>query len=186
MTGKKNIHKVVDVLFIVVLVLATAGMVACNRGGDEMPESEMSKVERGDLKVSIAADGNIEMPRQVELRFGTTGAVAEVLVKEGDIVYEGALLARLDNTSQKNAVITALYDMQQSRNDLEAGCRGGLQYIYTYPNTSALRIFEEAQKDLVESPFLIRKRICQKARCAVFFVKRVGRGRRGDLCVIQL
>jgi hypothetical protein len=54
-------------------------------------------------------------------------------------------------------VITALYDMQQSRNDLEASCRGGLQYIYTYPNTSALRIFEEAQKDLVESLNYLRQ-----------------------------
>jgi len=151
MIGKRNISKLIQMLCIMVIILATAGIAACNRGGGEVPDMDTARVERGDIKVSVAADGSIEMPRQAELRFGTTGAVAEVMVEEGNYVREGTLLARLDNTSQKNAVITALYDLQQSRNDLEASCSGGLQYIYTYPNTSALRIFEEAQRDLVES-----------------------------------
>ena len=151
MTYRRNIQKVIQTLCMIFMVLAMVAIGACNSGDEEVPDMEVARVERGDLRVSIAADGSIEMPRRVELRFGTTGAVAEVLAAEGDIVHEGTLLARLDNSSQKNAIITALYDMQQSRNDLEAGCRGGLQYIYTYPNTSALRIFEEAQRDLVES-----------------------------------
>ena len=148
-----NAVKMKKGLFIAsVLVMVLAGMFLAGCNDEEEPAiGKLVKVERGDLRVSVAADGRIEMPREVELRFGNTGAVADVLVAEGDVVYEGTLLARLDNTSQKNAIITALYDMQQSRNVLTTGCRGGLDYIYTYPNTSAIRIFEEAQGDLEES-----------------------------------
>lgn len=149
MPDRQVIHSFIRILSILALVVGIAGFAACSNGESDTPEVQTVLVERGDLKITVPADGIIQMPRQVELGFGTTGAVAEVLVEEGDFVYEGALLARLDNTAQKNAIISALYDMQQARNTLETSCgRGGIQYIYTYPDISATRIFEEAMSDL--------------------------------------
>ena len=159
MAGTDKMKKRAIIIFMLIFVLPSAILTGCSKE-QEMDIGQPVKIERGDLRQTVAADGSLVMPQQVELRFGTIGAVTEVLVEEGDKVKEGALLARLDNTSQKNAIKTALYDIQLARNDLaEQGplqCRK-LAFPSNYPNTSALRIFEQAQKDFEESWGLIEE-----------------------------
>ena len=151
MTYQPALNRTIRILFIPLILVSILGCSACGKKTDDLPQMQTAEVTRGDMIITVPSDGIIQMPRRVELGFGTTGAVAEVLVEEGDFVHEGTLLARLDNTSQKNAIITALYDMQQARNTIEMSCRGGIEYIYTYPDISATRIFEEAMSDLAIS-----------------------------------
>lgn len=169
MRSQVRSFSIVRICCIAVLVFTMAVVTACGKESGDLPETKTAAVERGDLTITVPADGIIQMPRQVELGFGTTGAVAEVLVEEGDFVHEGTLLARLDNTSQKNAIISALYDMQQARNTLEKSCGNrGVQYTYNYPDITASRIFKESLSDLDSSyEFLTLgyyKEACSKLR----------------------
>jgi HlyD family secretion protein len=56
---------------------------------------------------SLGAEGALEPAQSVELSFGIGGEVAEVLVKEGDTVKAGDVIARLDSAAQRNAVAQA-------------------------------------------------------------------------------
>jgi RND family efflux transporter MFP subunit len=57
---------------------------------------DTAEVRRGDLVVSIHADGVIRTPRFVEMRTQVGGEVIEVLARDGDRVRAGQLLARID------------------------------------------------------------------------------------------
>ncbi len=72
--------------------------------GDESPKPKKEKavkvdaapVRRGDLVVSVHADGAIRTPREVQVRARVAGLLSEVLVRDGDKVRAGQLLARID------------------------------------------------------------------------------------------
>jgi HlyD family secretion protein len=140
-------------------VLSITGLGGCNSTDEKQTGgNDIYEVQRGDLFISIPADGNLEMPNQVELRFGTAGAVQEVLVEEGDRVKAGALLARLDITGQKLAIESAEYDLQLAANNLAQtipGLSQMLGYPRRYPNIGALHSFEKAQEEVEEAQRLL-------------------------------
>jgi len=112
-----------------------------------VPLGQTFQVERGDLDIVVSADGSLIMPNQFDLKFGTNGQVDEILVEEGDTVKQGALLAMLDNSSQKNAIRTALFSIQATKNDIEFEC-GADHLPYNYLDLSVSRLVDEAQKDI--------------------------------------
>ncbi len=70
----------------------------------------------------IPVDGRLVFTRSVDLTFDVTGDVAEVLVKEGDRVLEGQVLASLDSTTLadlEGAVAQARFDLDKARDQLE-------------------------------------------------------------------
>jgi RND family efflux transporter MFP subunit len=104
-------------------------------------------VKRGDLNIVVTSDGNLEMPNQYDLKFGASGQVDQILVVEGDNVKQGALLATLVNSSQINAIKTALFNVQTAQNNIALGC--GTDHLpYNYPDLSVSRMADEAQKDI--------------------------------------
>ena len=62
---------------------------------------------RGTIVQSVDASGNVEAARQVLLSFASSGQVESIYVQRGDIVEEGQLLAELENTQQRLAVMRA-------------------------------------------------------------------------------
>ncbi len=97
---------------------------------------------------------NLTMPDEYDLRFGTNGQVQQIFVEEGDKVKQGALLAMLDDTSQRNAIKTALLNVQTAQNNItvqsktDSAAAGCDHLPYTYPDLSVPRIFDQARKDL--------------------------------------
>jgi len=114
------------------------------------PAGQPLEVKRGDLNIVVSTDGSLNMPNEFDLRFGTTGQVNEILVEEGDTVKQGALLAMLDNSAQKNAIKTALFSIQTSKNNIAFGC--DIDHLpYNYPDLSVPRLCDEAQRDMDEA-----------------------------------
>ncbi|MBI5564608.1 MAG: HlyD family efflux transporter periplasmic adaptor subunit [Chloroflexi bacterium] len=59
------------------------------------------------LPGGIAAEGKLLPLQSATLSFNTTGEVAEVLVKEGDVIKSGDVIARLSNESLKTSLTEA-------------------------------------------------------------------------------
>ena len=131
-------------------IFLTMGLLSLLVGGcgeDVTTPGQIFEVTRGDLNIIVSADGNLTMPDEFDLRFGTSGQVEEILVEEGDKVRQGALLAMLDDSAQVNAIKTALFSVQTAKNSITFGC--GTDHLpYNYPDLSVPRIMREAQKDL--------------------------------------
>jgi multidrug efflux pump subunit AcrA (membrane-fusion protein) len=115
---------------------------------------QVFEVTKGDLNINVSSDGHLTMPDEYDLRFGTNGQVQRILVEEGDQVKQGALLAMLDDTTQRNAIKTALFSVQTAQNNItvqsktDSAAAGCDHLPYTYPDLSVPRIFDQARKDL--------------------------------------
>jgi len=94
---------VVGLLGLASLVLAACGGSTAAAATPVAPTVEQAAVNTR----SIGAEGALEPVQSVELSFGIGGEVTEVLVKEGESVKAGDVIARLDSAAQRNAVAQA-------------------------------------------------------------------------------
>jgi len=119
-------------LMLVLACLLLVSLSACGKPAES--ERQLVGVNRGDLVVTVSADGSLSFIKDRKLTFGISGTIAEVNVEEGDRVSEGAVLARLDTTSLELAVKLAKADL-----DIATNSYTRLTYPYTY-STFALDI----------------------------------------------
>jgi RND family efflux transporter MFP subunit len=133
------------------IVLSTISFAGCGSSQPEVSNKQIAEVKRGDLMVTITADGSLDMPREVKLKFGTPGTVKEILVEEGQKVKEGTLLAKLDDTTQMLAISSAQYNVELAMNDLVEKIHPALMgYPENYPDSSTVLRVEQAQDELVQ------------------------------------
>ncbi len=93
---------VVGLMGLASLILAACGGTAAAATPAATPVPQTTSNMR-----SIGAEGSLEPLQFVELSFGISGEVAEVPVKEGDVVKAGDVIARLDSAAQRNALAQA-------------------------------------------------------------------------------
>ena len=149
MEGRVIMKNKLITAIILLIVLSTTGFAGCNGKPPEASQKQITEVKRGDLLVTISADGNLDMPHQVQLKFGTPGTVKEIFVVEGQKVKEGTLLAKLDDTSQKLAIASAQYNVELAMNELVEKIHPALMgYPERYPDTSTVLRVEQAQEEL--------------------------------------
>lgn len=117
---------------MVVAVVAGAAYFALRPAGDragitgvrEQGEAEVLPPVKADD--TIRADGKVVPVRSATLSFATAGAVAEVLVKEGDKVRAGQVLVRLNSARQVAAVTQAEAQLSRATarlDELRSGAR---------------------------------------------------------------
>ncbi|MFN7994638.1 MAG: efflux RND transporter periplasmic adaptor subunit [Bryobacteraceae bacterium] len=117
------------ILIIVVLVLLGVGVYASTvyskRG---IVAVQTGKVVRQDLTSLVTASGEIKPKNYINIGANAQGLITEILVKEGDHVRKGQLLARLENVqpeavvnSQKAAVSSAEADSNASEAAVKVG-----------------------------------------------------------------
>lgn len=125
-------------IFVACLLLVS--LTAC---GNQETESQQQIVEvtRGDIVLSVTADGNLSLPWDRKLTFGTTGTVEEINVEQGEWVTEGQVLASLDATSLELAVRAAEVDLESAINSYN-------QLITPYPYSTFAFALPESLEDI--------------------------------------
>jgi multidrug efflux pump subunit AcrA (membrane-fusion protein) len=130
------------------------------------PITEMqtiATVKRGDLAVKVEANGYIEMPTAVNLYFDSTmftppysAKIQKVYAKKGDLVKAGALLAKLDDTTQKMAVESTQYSLELAINNVvQTVCCGVTRAPTFYSDAVALYRFEFAVDEIQKAHSLL-------------------------------
>ena len=152
------------IVITLLIVLSIIGLAGCRSTQPEASNKQISEVKRGALLVTITADGSLDMPREVKLKFGTPGTVKGILVDEGQKVKEGTLLAKLDDTQHKFNIQTAQYNIELAMNELvEKGYPTLMGYPKQYLDAQALLPVEEAQQELEQSQKLLEGQSYQEA-----------------------
>ena len=112
-----------------ILILAGLVLVSLSACGEQTAETQLQYVEvsRGDLMLSVSADGSLSFLEDRKLTFGATGTITEVNVEEGDWVSQDEVIARLDTTSLELTMKSAEVDLEIATNTYNQ-----LTYPYTY------------------------------------------------------
>lgn len=80
--------------------------------------------EKGDLRQTVEAVGTVISERDLELQFPMTGIVAQIFVKEGDIVQQGQRLAALRSGNLAADIASASARLQAAEADYMAKVEG--------------------------------------------------------------
>jgi HlyD family secretion protein len=108
--------------------------------GQDQPNYATAPVQRGDLRVTVSATGNLQPTNKVEVGSELSGLVTEVSVDNNDEVTRGQVLARLDTARLQDTIA-------QSRASLQSAQASVAQALATAQQTQAnLARFEEVRK----------------------------------------
>ncbi len=77
-------------------------------------------ITRGELIQSVSGSGQVKPAQDTSLNFGTSGIVAQVLVKEGQQVQQGARLATIDTTDLDQQVLQAAANLKSAQAAISA------------------------------------------------------------------
>ena len=81
---------------------------------DDKTDYTSIKVERGDLKVTVATTGTVKPQNRVEIKPPISGRIEEILFDEGDTVRKGQILGYLSSTDR-----AALLDAARAKGKYE-------------------------------------------------------------------
>jgi HlyD family secretion protein len=103
---------VVVILAVVLFAGRSFFMGGDTRADQSVPYYErILTVERGDLEVTVSANGVVAPINRVEIKSKASGQIMRMPVEEGDIIHQGGLIAELDQT-------VARTELEQARADL--------------------------------------------------------------------
>jgi HlyD family secretion protein len=120
------------ILYVAVCVIAAGALgyyfLGNNKkNGEAAPTGQVQrvvKVERGDLNLSVSANGVVQPINKVEIRSKAGGQILQLNFEEGSYVRKGDLLVALDTTQTKNDydqakadLATALQALTQAENN---------------------------------------------------------------------
>jgi RND family efflux transporter MFP subunit len=151
------------ITMLATLLMIAVPLIACTSNQPITEMQTIATVKRGDLEVNVKANGYIEMPAAVNLYFDSTmftppysARIEKVYVKKGDLVKAGALLAKLDDTTQKMAVESAQYSLELAINNVvQTVCCGCTRVPTFYSDAVALYRFEFAIKEIQNAESLL-------------------------------
>src|SRR5258706_2028998 len=113
------------VVLIIVACIAAPVIVLSLQGAKPSAQTvaaalQKAVVDRGDLKLTVNATGNVVAKQQTSLSFDLPSRVQEVLVEEGQKVQAGDLLVRVDNTAQHAALDRATASLKAANAALQS------------------------------------------------------------------
>ncbi len=151
---------------IIAIALAVSLLAGGCSSGPVTQQQMVAAAQRGDLEVTVSADGAIEMPDAVNLYFDTSmfyvtqpysAQIKKVYVQQGDIVKAGTLIAKLDDSAQIQNVETAQYGLESAINNVvqTVGCSTSRAPSF-YSDAVALYRFEFAVNEMGKAQILIQ------------------------------
>jgi macrolide-specific efflux system membrane fusion protein len=87
-------------LIVVGVLLLVRAFSSCGSAKDSLQIVRAEKVSRGDLSVTVDATGTVKPYNRVEIKAPIAGRIDEVLVREGDEVKQGQVLARMSSVER--------------------------------------------------------------------------------------
>ena len=112
---------------LLLIVLVGGGGYLCydrllrpDKATSDEPELRTATVRRGDLVLYASGVGTIIPAWEVKVAFPTGSVVTELTVQVGDVVEQGAVLARVDDTDAQQSLTNAVIKVTRARLELEA------------------------------------------------------------------
>jgi HlyD family secretion protein len=113
--SRRSLYYIVPAVVVVVVVAAVALFGATRTAGAqaESQSVQTSVARTGSLELSASGTGSLIAKSEVQLGFGTSGELKEVLVHVGDTVKAGDVLARLDDTTAREGLAQAQMNLRE-------------------------------------------------------------------------
>ncbi len=112
---RKGSRRIWFILGAVLLLIVVLGAWRVTRHGKPAPAYRDYVVTRGDLTSTISAAADVSPQNRIELRTPLAGRIDSILVREGDDIKKGQVLAWISSTDR-----ASLLDAARAKSDAEA------------------------------------------------------------------
>jgi HlyD family secretion protein len=99
---------------IALLLLAGVALLYFTGRKSDQPNYATAPVQRGDLRVTVSATGNLQPTNEVEVGSELSGLVTEVNVDNNDLVKQGQVLARIDTARLQDTIAQSRAALQSA------------------------------------------------------------------------
>jgi RND family efflux transporter MFP subunit len=172
-------NKKAYILILAALLLISISLTGCASNKPITEMQTIATVKKGDLELKVEANGYIEMPSAVNLYFDATmftppysARIEKIYVKKGDLVKAGALLAKLDDATQRMSTESAQYALELAINNVvQTVCCGGTRVPSFYSDAVALYRFEFATIEIQKAQSLLAASEFQSAASQIALAK---------------
>lgn len=149
------------ILGAVAAAAVLVGRTAATRGGDRPPGMEVVRVARRDIGSAVTATGVIKPRVGAEVRVGSraSGVVQRLLVRIGDSVDKGQLLAELDARELRARHAQAAAALDSSRADLSYAAAD----LQRKRELSAAQVIARSELDLAERASAVAEQRLEEA-----------------------
>lgn len=79
----------------------------------------LASVEKGTLIVSVSGSGQVGSLNEADIKTQVSGEISNLYIANGDEVKKGELIAKLDDTDLKKAVVSAQLALETAQSDLD-------------------------------------------------------------------
>src|SRR5262249_54817133 len=104
-------RRVIVIMILVGLFVAAAvpilGSGQANTASSTQAAIKQVTVDKGEVQITVTATGKIVVKQQSNLSFDQSGQIKTVMVKEGDKVKDGQVLAQEDDSTQQASLAQA-------------------------------------------------------------------------------
>lgn len=145
---RKNTRKIAGLLSGVAVMAIMAGCSKGEASGEEVTVAkeipvEVAEVSYGSLSDSNRLTGTIIPETEVDVVPKAPGEIKQIMVQKGDIVKVGDVLARLDDSAERNAVQQQQVALKQAQSGLKSA-QSGLSNAQS-GKSKAAKSYEQAQ-----------------------------------------
>src|SRR5579872_893052 len=119
-TGTMKLWKKIAISAGVVVVLGVIVGITVHQSGKNVVTVQTAKVQRQDLAAVVSASGEIKPKTYVNIGANAFGKITHLLVKEGDHVRRGQVLAQLENVQSSADVNANQASLQAAETDAVA------------------------------------------------------------------
>jgi multidrug efflux pump subunit AcrA (membrane-fusion protein) len=102
-----------------VIAAGATGVAAIGNPTQATAVVRTSPVQRGEVQATVTATGNVASQDALALNFPSSGRVSEIDVKTGDHVTAGQVLAKLDDVTQRAALVSAQANLAAAQGRLD-------------------------------------------------------------------
>jgi HlyD family secretion protein len=114
-------------LALIVLAIAAALLLTRTSSSSSTPTISTTTVTPGNIVATVDGSGTIAAAQSLDLTFQTSGTVTQVLVKEGDSVQAGQVLAQLDDRDLQVQLASAQAALDSAKTKLTQTKDGNVQ-----------------------------------------------------------
>jgi len=145
-------------LLMLLLALGVGAYLFWQSNGDQAaPKYRTEPVEKGTLTVTVSATGNLQPTNQVEVGSELSGIVEQVFVDDNDEVKKGQILAQLDTSKLRDAVVRSKANLAQAQAQVQqaeatvAEAKANLARLRHVAKLSGGKVPSETELDAAEA-----------------------------------
>jgi len=114
-----NLHKILTAIIVLAIIGGSYWGYKTIKNKKQETRYVLATVTKGTLITSVSGSGQVSSLNEADIKAQANGEILNLYIASGDEIKKGELIAKLDDTDLKKAVISAQLSLETAQSDLD-------------------------------------------------------------------